>query len=189
VFKDPYLFDFLATADPRQEREVEASLVEHVERFLLELGSGFAFVGRQIPMEVGGDHFKIDLLFYHFKLRRFVVVELKAVKFDPGMTGQLHMYLAAVDDALKQPDDQPTIGLLLCRGKNQIVVEYALRGSTRPMGVADWETQLVDKLPADLAGSLPTIEQIEAELADEPPARTATKKPARKARRGALHGR
>jgi len=189
VFKDPYLFDFLATADPRQEREVEASLVEHVERFLLELGSGFAFVGRQIPMEVGGDHFTIDLLFYHCKLRRFVVVELKAVKFDPGMTGQLHMYLAAVDDALKQPDDQPTIGLLLCRGKNQIVVEYALRGSTRPMGAADWETQLVDKLPADLAGSLPTIEQIEAELADEPPARTATKKPARKARRGALHGR
>ena len=188
VFKDPYLYDFLATTDPRKELEVEASLVEHVERFLLELGSGFAFVGRQVPLEVGGEHFKIDLLFYHFKLRRFVVVELKAVKFDPGMTGQLHMYLAAVDDALKQPDDQPTIGLLLCRGKNQLVVEYALRGSTSPMGVADWETQLVDKLPADLAGSLPTIEQIEAELADapdEPPAPASAKKPARKgARRG-----
>lgn len=188
VFKDPYLFDFLATADPRKEREVEASLVEHVERFLLELGSGFAFVGRQVPMEVGGEHFRIDLLFYHFKLRRFVVVELKAVKFDPGMTGQLHMYLAAVDDALKQPDDQLTIGLLLCRGKNQLVVEYALRGSTRPMGVADWETRLVDKLPADLAGSLPTIEQIEAELADEPPPRASAKKPARQARRGVRRG-
>jgi predicted nuclease of restriction endonuclease-like (RecB) superfamily len=192
VFKDPYLFDFLATADPRKEREVEASLIQHVERFLLELGSGFAFVGRQVHLEVGGDDFKLDLLFYHFKLRRFVVVELKTVQFDPGMTGQLHMYLAAVDDALKQPDDQPTIGLLLCRGKNQLVVEYALRGSTRPMGVADWETQLVDKLPADLVGSLPTIEQIEAELADvpdEPAAPTSARKPARKARRGVRRGR
>jgi nuclease YhcG-like protein len=114
------------------------------------------------------------------------------VKFDPGMVGQLHMYLAAVDDALKQPDDQPTIGLLLCRGKNQLVVEYALRGSTSPMGVADWETQLVDKLPADLEGSLPTIEQIEAELADvpeEPAAPASARKPARKARKGARRGR
>jgi predicted nuclease of restriction endonuclease-like (RecB) superfamily len=155
LFKDPYLFDFLGTADPRQEHEVEASLVTHVERFLLELGSGFAFVGRQVPLEVGGDDFKLDLLFYHFKLRRFVVVELKAVKFDPGMVGQLHMYLSAVDDMLKQPDDQPTIGLLLCRGKNELVVEYALRDQRRPMGVADWETQLVEKLPDSLKGVCP----------------------------------
>ena len=174
VFKDPYLFDFLGTADPRQEREVEASLVAHVERFLLELGSGFAFVGRQVPLEVGGDDFKLDLLFYHFKLRRFVVVELKAVKFDPGMVGQLHMYLSAVDDMLKQPDDQPTIGLLLCRGKNELVVEYALRDQRRPMGVADWETQLVEKLPDALRGSLPSIEEIEAALA--PPKQRATKR-------------
>jgi hypothetical protein len=137
--KDPYLFDFLGTAEPRQEHEIEASLVAHVERFLLELGSGFAFVGRQVPLEVGGDDFKLDLLFYHFKLRRFVVVELKAVKFDPGMVSQLHMCLSAVDAMLKQPDDQPTIGLLLCRGKNELVVEYALRDQRRPMGVADWE--------------------------------------------------
>lgn len=174
VFKDPYLFDFLGTADPRQEHEVEASLVAHVERFLLELGSGFAFVGRQVNLEVGGDDFKLDLLFYHFKLRCFVVVELKAVKFDPGMVGQLHMYLTAVDDMLKQPDDQPTIGLLLCRGKNELVVEYALRDQRRPMGVADWETQLVEKLPDALKGSLPSIEEIEAALA--PPKRRATKR-------------
>ncbi|HEX2688122.1 MAG TPA: PDDEXK nuclease domain-containing protein [Kofleriaceae bacterium] len=168
VFKDPYLFDFLGTADPRREQEVEDSLVAHMERFLLELGAGFAFVGRQVCLEVGGDEFKLDLLFYHFKLRRFVVVELKSVKFDPGMVGQLHVYLSAVDDLLKQPDDQPTIGLLLCRGKNQLVVEYALRGINKPMGVADWETRLVEQLPADLEGSLPTIAQIEAELAREP---------------------
>jgi predicted nuclease of restriction endonuclease-like (RecB) superfamily len=174
VFKDPYLFDFLGTADPRQEHEVEASLVAHVERFLLELGSGFAFVGRQVPLEVGGDDFKLDLLFYHFKLRRFVVVELKSVKFDPGMVGQLHMYLSAVDDMLKQPDDQPTIGLLLCRGKNELVVEYALRDQRRPMGVADWETQLVEKLPDALKGSLPSIEEIEAALA--PPRLRTTKR-------------
>ena len=174
VFKDPDLFDFLGTADPRQEHEVEASLVAHVERFLLELGSGFAFVGRQVPLEVGGDDFKLDLLFYHFKLRRFVVVELKAVKFDPGMVGQLHMYLSAVDDMLKQPGDQPTIGLLLCRGKNELVVEYALRDQRRPMGVADWETQLVEKLPDALKGSLPSIEEIEAALA--PPKQRATKR-------------
>ena len=176
VFKDPYLFDFLGTADPRQEHEVEASLIAHVERFLLELGSGFAFVGRQLPLEVGGDDFKLDLLFYHFKLRRFVVVELKAVKFDPGMVGQLHMYLSAVDDMLKHPDDQPTIGLLLCRGKNELVVEYALRDQRRPMGVADWETQLVEKLPDALKGSLPSIEEIEAALASPKQRRTRRKK-------------
>ncbi len=174
VFKDPYLFDFLGTANPRQEHEVEASLVAHVESLLLELGSGFAFVGRQVPLEVGGDDFQLDLLFYHFKLRRFVVVELKTVKFDPGMVGQLHMYLSAVDDMLKQPEDQPTIGLLLCRGKNELVVEYALRDQLKPMGVADWETQLVDKLPDALKGSLPSIEEIEAALA--PPRQPTTKR-------------
>lgn len=114
------------------------------------------------------------MLFYHFKLRRFVVVELKAVKFDPGMVGQLHMYLSAVDDMLKQPDDQPTIGLLLCRGKNELVVEYALRDQRRPMGVADWETQLVEKLPDALKGSLPSIEEIEAALA--PPKQPTSKR-------------
>jgi predicted nuclease of restriction endonuclease-like (RecB) superfamily len=164
IFKDPYLFDMLGTADPRREAEVEQALIDHVQKFLLELGAGFAFVGRQVPLEVGDSDFKIDLLFYHFKLHRFVVVELKSVPFEPAFVGQLNMYLSAADDLLKQPEDHPTIGLLLCRGKNKLVVEYALRHLNRPLGVADWETQLVSRLPKELEGSLPTIEQIEAEL-------------------------
>ena len=165
VFKDPYLFDFLGTADPRREREVEQALVDHIQRFLLELGAGFAFVGRQVPLEVGDQDFVIDLLFYHLKLRCYVVVELKAVPFDPAFVGQLNLYLSAADDLLRHADDQPTIGLLLCRGKHKIVVEYALRHLKRPVGVAQWETQLVEKLPKALKGSLPTVEEIEAELA------------------------
>jgi len=164
AFKDPYLFDFLGTADPRREREVEQALIEHIERFLIELGAGFAFVGRQLPLEVGNQDFKLDLLFYHLKLRCFVVVELKAVDFDPAFVGQLNLYLSAVDDLMKHEDDQPTIGLLLCKNKNKLVVEYALRHLTRPVGVAAWETELVEKLPKELEGSLPTIEQIEAEF-------------------------
>lgn len=164
TFKDPYLFDFLGTADPRREREVELALVQHVERFLLELGQGFAFVGRQMPLEVGGQDFVIDLLFYHLKLRCFVVVELKAVPFDPAFVGQLNLYLSAVDDLLRHKDDKPTIGLLLCKGKERIVVEYALRGVRQPLGVADWKSHVVDRLPDELQGSLPTIEQLEAEL-------------------------
>jgi len=165
VFKDPYLFDFLGTADPRREREVEQALVDHIQRFLLELGTGFAFVGRQVPLEVGDQDFQIDLLFYHLKLRCYVVVELKAVAFDPAFVGQLNLYLSAADDLLRHPDDQPTIGLLLCRAKNKVVVEYALRHLRRPIGVAGWETKLVEKLPKALKGSLPTVEEIEAELA------------------------
>jgi predicted nuclease of restriction endonuclease-like (RecB) superfamily len=168
AFKDPYLFDFLGTADPRREREVEQALIEHIERFLIELGAGFAFVGRQIALEVGDQDFKLDLLFYHLKLRCFVVVELKAVDFDPGFVGQLNLYLSAVDDLMKHEDDQPTIGLLLCKNKNKLVVEYALRHLTRPVGVAAWETELVEKLPKELEGSLPTIEQIEAEFSPKP---------------------
>jgi predicted nuclease of restriction endonuclease-like (RecB) superfamily len=164
VFKDPYLFDFLGTADPRREREVEQALVDHIQRFLLELGSGFAFVGRQVPLEVGDQDFQIDLLFYHLKLRCYVVVELKAVPFDPAFVGQLNLYLSAADDLLRHPDDQPTIGLLLCRSKNKVVVEYALRDLKKPIGVAGWETKLVEKLPKALKGSLPTVEEIEAEL-------------------------
>jgi predicted nuclease of restriction endonuclease-like (RecB) superfamily len=164
VFKDPYLFDFLGTADPRREREVEEALVDHMQRFLLELGTGFAFVGRQVSLEVGDQEFQIDLLFYHLKLRCYVVVELKAVPFDPAFVGQLNLYLSAADDLLRHPDDKPTIGLLLCRAKNKIVVEYALRHLKRPIGVAEWETKLVERLPKALKGSLPTVEEIEAEL-------------------------
>ncbi|KAF5409927.1 MAG: hypothetical protein C5S47_08195 [Candidatus Methanogasteraceae archaeon] len=164
VFKDPYLFDFLGTADPRKEREVEPGLMDHIQRFLLELGAGFAFVGRQVLLEVGDSDFYLDLLFYHLKLRCYVVVELKAVPFDPGFVGQLNLYLSAVDDLMHHPDDMPTIGLLLCRSKDQLVAEYALRGFNSPMGVAQWETSLTETLPDDLKGSLPTIEELEAEL-------------------------
>ena len=167
VFKDPYLFDFLGTADPRREREVEQALVNHVQKFLLELGAGFAFVGKQMPLEVGDQDFLVDLLFYHLKLRCFVVVELKTVPFDPAFIGQLNLYLSAVDDLLRHSDDLPTIGLLLCKGKDQLVVEYALRNFQKPIGVADWETQIVSSLPEGLKGSLPSIEEIEAELAGD----------------------
>ncbi len=165
VFKDPYLFDFLGTADPRREREVEQALVDHIQRFLLELGSGFAFVGRQVHLEFASHDYYLDLLFYHLKLRCYVVIELKAVSFDPGFAGQLNMYLSAVDDLLRHPDDKPTIGLLLCRAKDRFIVEYALRDLRKPIGVAGWETTLVEKLPKELRGSLPSVEEIEAELA------------------------
>ncbi|MBN1323345.1 MAG: DUF1016 family protein [Methanotrichaceae archaeon] len=165
VFKDPYLFDFLGTADPRKEREIEVALVDHIQRFLLELGAGFAFVGRQVLLEVGNRDFYLDLLFYHLRLRRFVVVELKAVPFDPGFVGQMNLYLSAVDDLLRHPEDKSTIGLLLCKSKDRMVVEYALRGFQKPIGVAEWKTLLVKSLPEELKGSLPTVEEIEAELA------------------------
>lgn len=165
LFKDPYLFDFLGTADPRREAEVEQALVDHIQKFLLELGTGFAFVGRQVRLEVGGTDYPIDLLFYHLKLRRYVVIELKARAFSPGDVGQLNLYLSAVDDLLRHPDDQPTIGLLLCRTKSKLVAEYALRGLDQSIAVAAWQTQLTDSLPEELRSSLPTIDEIEAELA------------------------
>jgi len=255
VFKDPYLFDFLGTADPRREAEVEQALVDHIQQFLLELGAGFAFVGRQVHLEVDDEDFYLDLLFYHLKLRRYVVIELKARAFEPGDAGQIHpfryeipiclhpekfgrrqllcrlhkrfekpnrgtsiwsspfnkrpltlgtsllrgmpqprrryqkrkiskdrlgktlhkestrrlshgvnLYRSAVDDLLRHPDDQPTIGLLLCKGKNKLLVEYALSGLEQSIAVADWKTQLTETLPPEFQDSLPTIEQIEAEL-------------------------
>ena len=169
LFKDPYLFDFLGTADPRREAEVEQALVAHIQKFLLELGTGFAFVGRQVRLEVGGEDYPLDLLFYHLKLRRYVVIELKARAFVPGDVGQLNLYLSAVDDLLRHPDDQPTIGLLLCRKKNKLVAEYALRGLDQSIAVAAWQTQLTETLPEDLRSSLPSIEEIEAELANDMP--------------------
>jgi predicted nuclease of restriction endonuclease-like (RecB) superfamily len=167
VFKDPYLFDFLGTANPRREREVEQALVDHIQHFLLEMGTGFAFVGRQVHLEVGDENYYLDLLFYHLKLRRYVVVELKAVPFEPEFVGKLNLYLSAVDDLLCHPDDQPAIGLLLCKSKKQLIVEYALRGFSKPMGVAGWESQLTETLPEELKGSLPSVEEIEAELGGE----------------------
>ncbi len=165
VFKDPYLFDFLGTDVPRREAELEQGLVAHIQKFLLELGQGFAFVGRQVHLEIGDEDFYLDLLFYHLKLRRYVVIELKARKFQPGDGAQLGMYMTAVDRLLSHPDDKPTLGLLLVREKNRVMVEYALGGNTKPIGVAEWETRLTQTLPKELQTSLPTIEEIEAELA------------------------
>ena len=164
IFKDPYLFDFLGTDMPRREVELEAKLTEHIRDFLLELGQGFAFVGRQVHLEVGGDDFYIDLLFYHLVLRCYVVIELKACKFEPGFISQLNMYQNVVNKVLRHPDDKPTIGLLLVKEKNKTVVEYSLAGYQNPIGVADWREQLTKEIPDDLKSSLPTVEEIEKEL-------------------------
>ena len=163
--KDPYRFDFLGLTDEAQEREIEHALVKHVTEFLLELGSGFAFVGRQVLLDVGGDEFFIDLLFYHLKLRCYVVIELKGGKFKPEHLGQLGFYLTAVDREVKSEHDNPTIGLLLCKSKNKIVAEYALGDKSQPMGIAEYK--LLESLPAELQTSLPSIEQIERELAGD----------------------
>lgn len=161
--KDPYRFDFLGLHDDAQERAVEGALVKHVTQFLLELGAGFAFVGRQVMLDVGGDEFFIDLLFYHLKLRCYVVIELKGGKFKPEHLGQLGFYLTAVDRQVKNEQDNPTIGLLLSKSKNKVVAEYALGDKTQPMGIAEYK--LLESLPAELQTGLPSIEQIERELA------------------------
>lgn len=162
ILKDPYHFDFLGLGDEAHERDIENALIRHITRFLLELGAGFAFIGRQFRLEVGGDEFFIDLLFYHTRLKCYVVVELKATAFKPEHAGQLNFYLATVDAQIKAPDDKPTIGLLLCKTKNRLVAEYALSGMEKPMGVAEYE--LVRALPKPLDTNLPSIEEIEAEL-------------------------
>jgi predicted nuclease of restriction endonuclease-like (RecB) superfamily len=162
--RDPYLFDFLSTTRTRIERDLEQGLIEHIREFLLELGRGFAFVGNQVRLELGGDEFFCDLLFYHVPLHRYVVIELKSVTFDPAFLGKLSMYQAAVDDLLAGPDDHPTIGLLLCRTKNDVVAEYAVRNHTTPIGIAEWASAVTTELPEELASSLPSIADIEAEL-------------------------
>jgi predicted nuclease of restriction endonuclease-like (RecB) superfamily len=167
ALKDPYIFDFLGLTEDAQERDIEQALTRHITRFLLELGAGFAFVGRQYRLDVGGDEFFIDLLFYHLKLRCYVVVELKTTPFRPEYAGQLNFYLSAIDAQVKAPDDQPTIGLLLCKEKNRLVAEYALRGVAKPMGVAEY--QLLRQVPESLETKLPSIDQIEAELRPDLP--------------------
>ena len=165
TLKDPYLFDFLGLGHDAQEREIEEGLIRHITRFLLELGAGFALLGRQFRLEVGGDEFFIDLLFYHTRLKCYVVVELKATAFKPEHAGQLNFYLAAVDAQIKAEDDKPTIGLLLCKQQNRLVAEYALSGIDKPIGVAEY--QLLRDLPDTLGRNLPSIAEIEAELAGE----------------------
>lgn len=165
TLKDPYLFDFLGLGNDAHERDIEDGLIRHITRFLLELGAGFAFVGRQFRLDVGGDEFFIDLLFYHTRLKCYVVVELKATAFKPEHAGQLNFYLAAVDAQIKAEDDKPTIGLLLCKQQNRLVAEYALSGIDKPIGVAEY--QLLRDLPEALGRNLPSIAEIEAELAGD----------------------
>jgi predicted nuclease of restriction endonuclease-like (RecB) superfamily len=165
TLKNPYLFDFLSLGKEAHEREVEKELVAHIEKFLLELGEGFAFLGRQYHLQIEGQDFYIDVLFYHIKLRAFVVVELKAGKFKPEYAGKMNFYLSAVDDLLRQPGDNPSIGLILCRSKVGILAEYALRDMSKPIGLAEY--RLTESLPENLKTALPTIEELEAELAKD----------------------
>ncbi|TVS09387.1 MAG: DUF1016 domain-containing protein [Planctomycetaceae bacterium] len=189
TLKDPYIFDFLTLEEPFHERELETGLIRHLEKFLLELGQGFAFVGRQYAISVGDDDFYLDLLFYHLQLRAFVVIDLKKGKFKPEYAGKLNFYCNVVDDQLRNPTDQPTIGLILCQTKDRVLAEYALRGIDKPIGVSSYE--LTRALPASLKSALPTVEEIEAELAAVEPAADepevledrSPKKPIRKKRK------
>ncbi|MDY0171216.1 MAG: PDDEXK nuclease domain-containing protein [Thermoguttaceae bacterium] len=163
TLKDPYLFDFLTLEEPFHERELETQLVRHLEKFLLELGQGFAFVGRQYRLVVADEDFHIDLLFYHLRLRSFVVIDLKTGPFKPEYAGKLNFYCNVVNDQLRHPTDQPTIGLILCQTKDRVLAEYALTGIDKPIGVSSYE--LTRALPPSLKSALPTVEEIEAELA------------------------
>ena len=152
----------LTLAEGARERELETGLLEHIRKFLLELGVGFAFVGSQYLLEVGGEDFKLDLLFYHLKLRCFVVIDLKMGAFKPEYAGKMNFYLSAVDDLRRHPDDRPSIGLILCKSKNAVVAEYALRDTAKPIGISNF--RVTENLPTDLKASLPSIEELEDEL-------------------------
>ncbi|MGO8752994.1 MAG: PDDEXK nuclease domain-containing protein [Thermoguttaceae bacterium] len=164
TLKDPYIFDFLTLQEPFHERELETNLLHQLERFLLELGQGFAFVGRQYYLKVGDREFYIDLLFYHLKLRRFFVIDLKKGEFKPEHAGKMNFYLSVVDDRLRHKSDAPSIGLILCQDRNHIIAEYALRGADKPIGISEYE--LTRALPPGLKSVLPTVEEIEAELVE-----------------------
>lgn len=164
TLKDPYLFDFITLHENFVEKDLEAGLVTHIRKFLLELGQGFAFMGSQYPIVVEGDTSYIDLLFYHVKLRAFIIIELKAKAFKPEDVGQLNYYLSAVDDTLRHPTDNPTIGILLCKTKNNVKAEYAFRHINRPMAAVEYETMLTKALPEELKSSLPTVKELEEEL-------------------------
>lgn len=163
LVKDPYNFDFLSLGPEAKERDLERGLIGHLRAFLLELGVGFAFVGQQYPLEVGGQDFRLDLLFYHLRLRCFVVIDLKLSEFIPEFAGKMNFYLSALDDQLRHTDDQPSIGIILCKSHNKVVAEYALRDTSKPIGVAAY--RLTAALPDDLKGTLPTVEELEAGLA------------------------
>jgi predicted nuclease of restriction endonuclease-like (RecB) superfamily len=162
LIKDPYNFDFLTLTDAAQERDLERGLLAHLRQFLIELGVGFAFVGSQVPLEVGGEDFKLDLLFYHLKLRCFVVIDLKMGPFKPEYVGKMNFYLSAVDDMLRHPADQPSIGLVLCKAKSGIIAEYAVRDMGKPLGISEFRH--LEGLPQQLRSTLPTVDEIESEL-------------------------
>lgn len=163
AFKDPYKFSFLGTVALQNELDIEKSLASKISDFLLEMGKGFAYIGRQYHISIEGDDYYIDILMYHLKLHCYVVIELKAVEFKPEFVSKLNFYISAVDDLIKSPEDKPTIGLLLCRTKNNVKAQYALRGITQPMGIAQYETE---QLLAEVASRLPQIELIEDEMGD-----------------------
>lgn len=164
TLKDPYIFDFMTLSKDYSERELENGLIEHITNFLLELGAGFAYIGKQIPIQVSEREFFLDLLFYHTQLHSYVVVELKTVEFEPEHAGKLNFYIKAIDEQLRKKGDKPTIGILLCKSKDKVVVEYSLSDIHKPMGVSEYH--LTQSLPDDLKSSLPSIEEIEAELSE-----------------------
>ena len=165
TFKNPYVFDFLTIGKEAQERDLEQALTAQIQKFLLELGQGFAYMGKQYPIHVGGSDFFLDLLFYHTRLRSYIIVELKVTDFQPEFAGKLNFYLNVIDDQLRHPSDQPSIGILLCKTPNKVVVEYALKNVNSPLGVAEY--QLTEAIPENLKGELPSIEDLERELKDE----------------------
>jgi predicted nuclease of restriction endonuclease-like (RecB) superfamily len=165
ILKDPYNFGFLTLEPKMQELDIEKQLTDHITKFLLELGKGFAFIGRQYPLQVGEKDYRLDLLFYHIRLRCFVVIDLKVVEFEPEFAGKMNFYLSVVDDQIKVTDDQPSIGIILCKNKNRLEVEYALQGMSKPIGVSEFT--LTQALPAELRSTLPTVEEFENELNKE----------------------
>ncbi len=175
TLKDPYIFDFFTMRADFNERELEKNLIEHITKFLLELGAGFAYMGNQVPIKVGTRDFSTDLLFYQTRLHCYVVVELKKTDFEPEHVGKLNFYIKAIDEQYRQKGDEPTIGLLLCKSKDKVVAEYALSDINKPMGISEY--RLTNILPEELKSSLPTIEEIEAEFRVLKP--TNTKKPKR----------
>jgi predicted nuclease of restriction endonuclease-like (RecB) superfamily len=164
IVRDPYNFEFLTLSDQAAERELEDGLLAHIRKFLIELGAGFAFVGQQVHLPVDGEDFYIDLLFYHLKLRCYIVVEIKTTPFKPEYVGKMNFYLSAVDDLLRHPEDKLSIGLILCRTRSRVIAEYALRNVSTPVGVTRYTTKLMESLPAELKDSLPSPKSIEAEL-------------------------
>ena len=186
VIRDPYNFDFLTLGTDAAERDLERGLLDHIRKFLLELGAGFAFVGQQVHLELDGEDFYLDLLFYHLRLRCYVVIDLKARSFKPEHAGKMNFYLSAVDDLLRQPDDKPAIGIILCKTRSRVIAEYALRDLAKPVGVARYKTKLVDILPDELKGELPSVAQIQAELGgpQKTPAKKSTKKKSGRVRKG-----